>query len=70
MILRTPATKARNMRMALRAGLIRFQATAEPEPGTIYPALVRLEQHGWTRGSWSKRKTIARRSTTTITKAG
>jgi PadR family transcriptional regulator PadR len=22
--------------------------------GTIYPALVRLEQHGWTRGSWGK----------------
>jgi PadR family transcriptional regulator PadR len=20
--------------------------------GTIYPALIRLEQHGWTRGSW------------------
>jgi PadR family transcriptional regulator PadR len=22
--------------------------------GTIYPALVRLEQHGWTRASWGK----------------
>ena len=22
--------------------------------GTIYPALVRLEQHGWTQGSWRK----------------
>ena len=22
--------------------------------GTIYPALVRIEQHGWTRGSWGR----------------
>ena len=32
--------------------------------GTLYPALVRLEQKGWIKGSWQTTKTIARRSTT------
>lgn len=38
--------------------------------GTIYPALVRLEQHGWTRGSWSKTENNREAKYYTITKAG
>jgi PadR family transcriptional regulator, regulatory protein PadR len=37
--------------------------------GSIYPALVRIEQHGWTRGSWGKTKTVAKKYYT-ITRAG
>ena len=38
--------------------------------GTIYPALVRLEQHGWTRGSWSKTEKNREAKYYAITKAG
>jgi PadR family transcriptional regulator, regulatory protein PadR len=30
--------------------------------GTLYPALVRLEQKGWIKGAWGKTETIAKRS--------
>jgi DNA-binding PadR family transcriptional regulator len=32
--------------------------------GTLYPALVRLEQKGWIKGAWQRTGTTARRSTT------
>jgi DNA-binding PadR family transcriptional regulator len=32
--------------------------------GTLYPALLRLEQRGWITSKWAFRKTTARRSTT------
>ncbi len=38
--------------------------------GTIYPALVRLEQHGWTRGNWGKTENNREAKYYTITKAG
>jgi len=38
--------------------------------GTIYPALVRLEQHGWTRGFWDKTENNREAKYYTITKAG
>lgn len=38
--------------------------------GTIYPALVRLEQYGWTRGSWSRTENNRDAKYYTITKAG
>src|SRR6202044_1146253 len=38
--------------------------------GTIYPALVRIEQHGWTRGSWQKTESNREAKYYTITKAG
>lgn len=38
--------------------------------GTIYPALVRLEQHGWTRGSWERTENNREAKYYTITKAG
>jgi PadR family transcriptional regulator PadR len=38
--------------------------------GTIYPALVRLEQLGWTRGSWERTENNREAKYYTITKAG
>ena len=38
--------------------------------GTIYPALVRIEQHGWTRGSWGKTENSREAKYYTITRAG
>ena len=38
--------------------------------GTIYPALIRIEQHGWTRGSWDKTENNREAKYYTITKAG
>jgi PadR family transcriptional regulator, regulatory protein PadR len=38
--------------------------------GTLYPALVRLEQKGWTKGSWRKTENNRDAKYYTITKAG
>jgi PadR family transcriptional regulator, regulatory protein PadR len=38
--------------------------------GTIYPALVRIEHHGWTRGSWAKTENNREAKYYTITRAG
>lgn len=38
--------------------------------GTIYPALVRLEQRGWTKGAWGKTEANREAKFYTITRAG
>jgi PadR family transcriptional regulator, regulatory protein PadR len=38
--------------------------------GTLYPALVRLEQKGWIRGAWQKTETKREAKYYSITKAG
>jgi PadR family transcriptional regulator PadR len=38
--------------------------------GTLYPALVRLEQKGWIRGAWQKTETNREAKYYSITKAG
>src|SRR5258708_19800600 len=38
--------------------------------GTLYPALVRLEQHGWTKGTWEKTENNRDAKYYAITKAG
>lgn len=38
--------------------------------GTIYPALVRIEQRGWTRGSWGKTENGREAKYYAITRAG
>ena len=38
--------------------------------GTIYPALVRLEQHGWTLGSWGRTENNREAKYYTISRAG
>jgi PadR family transcriptional regulator, regulatory protein PadR len=38
--------------------------------GTLYPALVRLEQKGWIQGAWSKTETNREAKFYSLTKAG
>jgi PadR family transcriptional regulator, regulatory protein PadR len=38
--------------------------------GTLYPALVRLEQYGWTKAAWGKTENNREAKYYTITKAG
>ena len=38
--------------------------------GTLYPALVRLEQHGWIRGEWGRTENNREARFYTLTKAG
>lgn len=38
--------------------------------GTLYPALVRLEQNGWIKGTWGKTETNREAKYYAITKAG
>jgi PadR family transcriptional regulator PadR len=38
--------------------------------GTLYPALVRLEQYGWIKGSWSRTESNREAKFYSITKAG
>ena len=52
----------------------RLQQVAEPSltlnQGTLYPALVRLEQRGWIRGAWQRTETNREAKYYSITKAG
>ena len=38
--------------------------------GTLYPALVRLEQHGWIKGNWGRTESNREAKYYAITKAG
>ncbi len=38
--------------------------------GTLYPALIRIERHGWTRASWAKTETNREAKYYAITRAG
>lgn len=49
------------------------QVADDPFPlnqGTLYPALVRLEQKGWIRGTWGRTETNREAKYYAITKAG
>jgi PadR family transcriptional regulator len=52
----------------------RLEQVAEPSlvlnQGTLYPALVRLEQKGWIRGTWQRTETNREAKYYSITKAG
>ena len=71
MILRTLATMGPQHAYGIAS---RLQQVSEDvlnlNQGTIYPALVRIEQHGWTRGSWGKTENNRDAKYYTITKAG
>ena len=55
MILRTLATMGPQHAYGIASRLQQVSEDAlNLNQGTIYPALVRIEQHGWTRGSWGK----------------
>jgi PadR family transcriptional regulator, regulatory protein PadR len=71
MILRTLATMGPQHAYGIANRLQQVSEDAlNLNQGTIYPALVRIEQHGWTRGSWGKTENNREAKYYTITKAG
>jgi PadR family transcriptional regulator, regulatory protein PadR len=71
MILRTLATMGPQHAYGIANRLLQVSDDAlNLNQGTIYPALVRLEQHGWTRGSWERTENNREAKYYTITKAG
>jgi PadR family transcriptional regulator PadR len=71
MILRTLATMGQQHAYGIATRLEQVSGELlNLNQGTIYPALVRLEQHGWTRGSWGKTGNNREAKYYTITKAG
>jgi PadR family transcriptional regulator PadR len=71
MVLRTLATMGPQHAYGIANRLLQISDDAlNLNQGTIYPALVRLEQHGWTRGSWERTENNREAKYYTITKAG
>lgn len=71
MILRTLATMGPQHAYGIASRLQRVSEDAlNLNQGTIYPALVRIEQRGWTRGSWGKTENGREAKYYAITKAG
>jgi PadR family transcriptional regulator, regulatory protein PadR len=71
MILRTLATMGPQHAYGIASRLQQVSEDAlNLNQGTIYPALVRIEQHGWTRGSWRKTENNREAKYYTITRAG
>ena len=70
-ILRALSTMGRQHAYGLAARLA--QVADHPlslNQGTLYPALVRLEQKGWIKGAWGKTETNREAKFYTLTKAG
>ena len=71
MILRTLSTMGPQHAYGIASRLQQVSEDAlNLNQGTIYPALVRIEQHGWTRGSWGKTENNREAKYYTITRAG
>jgi transcriptional regulator len=71
MILRTLATMGPQHAYSIASRLQQVSEDAlSLNQGTIYPALVRIEQHGWTRGSWQRTESNREAKYYMITKAG
>ena len=71
MILRTLATMGPQHAYGIASRLQQVSEDAlNLNQGTIYPALVRIEQHGWTRGSWGRTESGREAKYYAITKAG
>jgi len=71
MILRTLATMGPQHAYGIASRLQQVSEEAlNLNQGTIYPALVRIEQHGWTRASWAKTENGREAKYYTITRAG
>lgn len=71
MILRTLATMGRQHAYGIADRLQQVsENTLNVNQGTIYPALVRIEQYGWTRSSWGKTEHNREAKYYTITRAG
>jgi PadR family transcriptional regulator PadR len=71
MILRTLATMGPQHAYGIANRLQQVSERAlNLNQGTIYPALVRIEQYGWTRGSWRKTENSREAKYYTISRAG
>lgn len=71
MILRTIATMGPQHAYGIASRLQQVSEDAlNLNQGTIYPALVRIEQRGWTRGSWGKTESGREAKYYALTKAG
>ena len=71
MILRTLATMGPQHAYSIANRLLQISENAlNLNQGTIYPALVRLEQYGWTRSAWDTTENNREAKYYTITKAG
>jgi PadR family transcriptional regulator, regulatory protein PadR len=71
MILRTLATMGPQHAYGIANRLQQISEEAlNLNQGTIYPALVRIEQRGWSRSSWGKTESNREAKYYTITKAG
>ena len=71
MILRTLATMGPQHAYGIANRLRQVSEDAlNLNQGTIYPALVRIEQHGWTSGTWGKTENGREAKYYAITKAG
>jgi transcriptional regulator len=71
MILRTLATMGPQHAYGIASRLQQVSDDAlNLNQGTIYPALVRIEQRGWTRGSWGRTENGREAKYYSITTAG
>jgi transcriptional regulator len=71
MILRTLSTMGPQHAYGIANRLLQISdESLNLNQGTVYPALVRLEQRGWTRGSWGNTENNREAKYYTITKAG
>jgi hypothetical protein len=61
---------ARNLHTRLRHGWSKCQKLLNLNQGTLYPALVRLEQYGWIAGEWGRTENNREAKFYAITKAG
>ena len=71
MILRTLATLGPRHAYAIATRLEQVSGELlKVNQGTLYPALVRLEQNGWIKGTWGKTETNREAKYYAVTKAG
>jgi PadR family transcriptional regulator, regulatory protein PadR len=71
MILRTLATLGPRHAYAIAARLEQVSdELLKVNQGTLYPALVRLEQDGWIKGTWGKTESNREAKYYAVTKAG
>lgn len=71
MVLRTLATLGPRHAYAIATRLEQVSGELlKVNQGTIYPALVRLEQNGWIKGTWGRTETNREARYYAITKAG
>lgn len=70
-VLRTLATMGKQHAYGISSRLKQISDDSlDLNQGTLYPALVRLEQQGWIKGTWSKTENNREAKYYAITKAG